>query len=603
MINSPKISFMTTLGVNVGDEFIREGICSFLDDIFDYWEPFYVNKHDILSLHQPIKGEVRLLKDKFLDADIIIQAGAPVYWKIGNSTSYNVEWAYELWEKRIFQLGPQKPIFNIAAGACQPYPDFAKTFISDPICVEFAKKAHSACRWTSVRDPLASQILYALGLDHEALPCTAFHASRRTKSLNENSKFLGINLMPFAGHYKLKENIDEKAWMVTIRTFLPEVRKRHPILFIAHDQIEKEFIQQFLDPGEVIFYSSRWYDYLQVYQQCKAVIANRVHGALCAAGFGKPAIIIGNDSRLLIGDYIDIPALYVNEINADRLVELVEKSIHFSEQEKDRLLTLREETAKRYCEAIQRGLENFTSKNNYSEKEKMFSLSSLSDILSTPFRNFMQTINCFARRWGFTEFAEYPEIWIYPWAWFYGLSKMDWKSTYVLSIDNELNPMPWFLASLGVTISLVGREQKWIKHWEKIRDITGLEVNWEVDSNGRFPFENGMFDVVISLKNNEHLRENLKGFNELIRVLRPGGKLIYSFYIYDPEKEMGSLKFKNIAYTKSQFEEIIWNHPALETNRIVPEWNVEESILSIKAQQKVSLPGPLVGCAILPKKK
>ena len=35
MLNDPKIVFMTTLGVNVGDEFIREGIFSFFDEIFE----------------------------------------------------------------------------------------------------------------------------------------------------------------------------------------------------------------------------------------------------------------------------------------------------------------------------------------------------------------------------------------------------------------------------------------------------------------------------------------------------------------------------------------------------------------------------------------
>lgn len=595
---------MTTLGVNVGDEFIREGICSFLDDIFKYWEPYYVNKHDILSLHQPIEGEVRLLKDKFLDADIIIQSGAPVYWKIGNSTSYNVEWAEELWEKRIFQLGPQKPIFNIAAGACQPYPDFAKTFLSDPICVEFAKKAHSACRWTSVRDPLASQILFALGLTHDVLPCTAFHASRRIRSLNENDKFLGINLMPYAGHYKLKENIDEKAWKFAIKAFLPKVRKRHPILFIAHDQIEKEFMKQFLDPGEVIFYSSRWHDYLQVYQQCKAVIANRVHGAVCAAGFGIPALIIGNDTRLLIGDYIQIPAVYVNEVEVDTLVDLTEKSIDKRDQERERLLILREESAKRYCEAIQNSLESSEHKVNYPAKEKTFSLVSIPELKSLPFRYFLQTINCFARRWGLYEYEEYPETWIYPWAWFHALSKMEWTNTRVLMIDLELNPMPWFLSSLGADVSLVGNEEHWVYQWEQILDKTKLNVHHgRFESNGTLTYDNEMFDYVVSLAFTHPLRKGIRAFNEMVRILKPKGRLVFSFRMDSSKMETDSSKLSEIDFSRFQFKERIWNHPAFVTNGLVPEPDGGENVLSIQSHCKTSEFCPLVGCAIFQKKK
>lgn len=605
MNKHPKIAFMTTLGVNVGDEFIREGICSFLDDLFNYWEPFYVNKHDLLTLYQPVEGEVRTLRDKFLDSDIIIQAGAPVYWKIGNSTSYNVEWADELWKKRIFQIGPQKPIFNIGAGACQPYRDFAKTFLLDSACIQFAQDAHSACRWTSVRDPLSSQILFALRLDHDVLPCPAFHAPRRRRKngLNRHSKFLGINVMPFAGHYKLSEDIDEKKWDTIIKAFLSNIRKRHSILFIAHDEKEKEFMRHYLVGNEVIFYSTHWTDYLKTYQQCKAIIANRIHGAVCASGFGIPAVIIGNDSRLLIGDYLQIPSIYVNEIEVDLLVDLIEKSIHKQDEERERLLALREESAKRYCEAIQNGLENPKRNTNYPDKEKKFCFASFHEMLSPPFRNFMKTMNCFARRWGLYEYEEYPEIWSYPWAWFNALSKIEWGNTHVLFVDHELSPMPWFLASLGVDVSLVGRERHMVCLYHKILEKTGLNVNLEFESNGLFPFESERFDFVSSLTFTHPLKKGIKTFDEMVRVLKPGGKLVLSFILETSESRTDFLKPKGITFTRSQFEEIICNHPAFVTNGLVHEWKTEDNALALQRHCKGTLPSPLIGCTILQKKE
>ena len=41
-----KIGFLTTLGVNVGDEFIREGIRHVLDQCGVPYAPFYVNKRE-----------------------------------------------------------------------------------------------------------------------------------------------------------------------------------------------------------------------------------------------------------------------------------------------------------------------------------------------------------------------------------------------------------------------------------------------------------------------------------------------------------------------------------------------------------------------------
>jgi len=105
---------------------------------------------------------------------------------------------------------------------------------------------------------------------------------------------------------------------------------------------EKKFMEQFLGPGEVIFISSRWRDYLPVYAKCVATIANRVHGAVCAAGFGKPSVILGNDTRLFIGDYIGIPSRYVVEVSSEEIVDLLESGLRDQKNEKARLLDLRE---------------------------------------------------------------------------------------------------------------------------------------------------------------------------------------------------------------------------------------------------------------------
>ena len=129
---------MTTVHLNVGDEFIREGIRSFLDEAIGDYDPFYVHKHELDTLYRPLLDEGEILADKFRDADIIIQAGAPVYWAHGPHRSYNVGWAQELWFERIFKLGPQKIILNIGAGSCQPEEEDMSALVGDPKCVEFA---------------------------------------------------------------------------------------------------------------------------------------------------------------------------------------------------------------------------------------------------------------------------------------------------------------------------------------------------------------------------------------------------------------------------------------------------------------------------------
>jgi ADP-heptose:LPS heptosyltransferase len=577
----PKITFMTTTGVNVGDEFIREGICSFLDEIFSSWEPFYVNKHNLITLHQRVYDENATLCDKFRDADIIIQAGAPVYWKIDASTSYNVEWAEELWEKRIFQLGPLKPVLNIAAGACQPYPDFAKTFLSDPRCIDFARRVAHACRWTSVRDPLASQILYALDIEHDVLPCSAFHAARRVKGKIDDNDIIGINLMSLGGHFKLSDDVDSHAWGDTIDALVTDLRSRHNLIFIAHDLQEKEFMQRLTSGGEEVFYSTRYEDYMTVYANCKAVLANRVHGAVCAAGFGRPAVIVGNDTRLQIGDYIGLPSRYVGMATADELIDLVEEGIVNKVRERERLIALREESAIRYREAIMNNLPEYfgtsiKSSARYKEiiQKKGYGLASAEAPSSHQYRDFMTTLDHFARRLGLHQSMNESRSWEYPWLWFNGLSKLDLPNITILALGGEFNPVPLFLASMGAKVTIVACDGQFTSMWERVRVETGLTVDWQIASPEKLPFPDKSFDVVTMFSGK--LDKKL-ATQEIARVLKPGGVLALTFDVLQTSnQEMAFPERNRCSLTIDEFNELIWNHQDFDNINSKVNWNIAD---------------------------
>src|SRR5262249_26030374 len=163
----------------------------------------------------------------------IVQAGAPVYWNNGGGkyTSYNADWAQMLWFDRIFKLGGEKPIFNLGAGAGQKSEDDLPALVSDPKLIEFARDAGRACRWTTARDPLASHFLHQIGVDHELLPCPAFHAARRANA-SQPGDMLAVNFMSKAGHYRLKPETDEAQWRHVIDELLPQLRREHRLLFV-----------------------------------------------------------------------------------------------------------------------------------------------------------------------------------------------------------------------------------------------------------------------------------------------------------------------------------------------------------------------------------
>lgn len=583
MTRTPVISFMTTTGVNVGDEFIREGICSFLDEIFDDWSPYYINKHDLTSLYSKVYDEPASIGDKMANADIVIQAGAPVYWKIGESASYNVDWAEELWFKRIFKLGPTKPILNIAAGACQPYPDFARTFHCDQKSVEFAREAARACRWTSVRDPLASQLLYSLNIEHSVLPCAAFHAARRLPSIGARESLVGINLMELGGHYKYKQDVDPDRWQHVVDQILPAIRRSHKLVFIAHDLKEKEYLTRFALSDEEVFFSSDYREYMRMYGQCSFVIANRVHGAVCAAGFGRPSIIVGNDTRLQIADFIGLPSRYVGTVTAEEILGFFDDAVANRHREEERLLTLREESAERYVSELRGALEvtadgKLPPVRDYRQASKCVTdprytkLASVDELQTAQFTDFMQTLNCFAARYGLRQPLLHTEAWKYPRLWFSALSSEEWRSARVLALGSEISPMPWFLASLGAKVTLIECGPQWIATWERLQKETRLDVDWQIVQDEKLPYPDCCFDVVTSFSVIERQTDKRLAINEIARVLKPGGLFALSFNICEPELGMTFPEWNGRALTMREFEEVLWNCPDFSSAE-KPVWN------------------------------
>jgi hypothetical protein len=130
-----RVAFVTTLGANVGDEIIREGVRAALDAAGLAYVPFYIDKHDRGSLRRPVEDEPQATTDKYWDADVVIQAGAPVYWHVlgGRSTSLNCDWAGWLWRDRVLARdGRPQPVFlNLGAGSSQPWGDTGRAFLDD----------------------------------------------------------------------------------------------------------------------------------------------------------------------------------------------------------------------------------------------------------------------------------------------------------------------------------------------------------------------------------------------------------------------------------------------------------------------------------------
>lgn len=344
-----RITFMTTIGENVGDEFIRHGVKRILDSVLPQpYRPFYVNKHDINSLTEPRLDEDGTLGDKYFDSDVFIQTGAPVYWRHRNGQkSTNVGWHGWLWEDRILKEAERHPKFiNLGAGSCMALKDGASFFTEDDECQRFVSHSLIRASLTTTRDPLATQIVrHILPPDCwdtvRQIACPAFLAGMPAPPRG----IIALNFMPNGGHYVLSESDvpPEVWWPGDAREIAKNLRLfGRRVVFIAHDEAERIYMEQFREPGEVIFHSKSYKDYLDFYAECDLVVANRVHGAVAAAGCGVPSIIVGNDSRAEIGQEIGLPVFHVGVHSAERIIESARYEIMRRLDRRANLINLRD---------------------------------------------------------------------------------------------------------------------------------------------------------------------------------------------------------------------------------------------------------------------
>ena len=580
-----KIGFLTTLGHNVGDEFIREGIRAALDAAGAAYAPLYVHKLSEDSLHEPAEDESVSVADKYWDSDLFIQGGAPVYWHLqnGTSTSLTSEWHRWMWEDRILAggqaagAGRRHPLFlNLGAGSCQPWGENGDTFLADAECVDFARRAGERSELTTVRDPVASRLLTTLGIAHRALPCPAFLAAARHRlDVAPSAGYLGINLMPLGGHFDLTAGFDAARWHEDCLRLTTTLRRLGPLVFVAHDAAERDFMQRFAVAGERVYLSASWRDYLDLYAGCALVVANRVHGAVCAAGFGVPGIILGNDTRAEIGCALDLTLFQSGVASPQEIATAAARLLADRKHRAGELRALREDTLQTYAQLLRTVLEKARQSGGTrraAAPRASAALASVAELESDAFRGWMDLLNTFAAQHGLRTFTDWSKVWEYPWLWRHALGRLDWPGRRLVDLGSEISPMPWFLATLGARVTLIETDAQWVPRWQALRERLGVDVDWHVVDSERLPLGDAEADALTSFSVIEHQPDKRRALDEVARVLKPGGTLAISFDICEPNLGMTFPGWNGHALTLREFEEFVWQHPSFDAGA-TPDWN------------------------------
>lgn len=368
-----RIGLITTLNTNIGDDFIREGICNLLKSIFADRELEFVpvNKHQPFtvfpSLHPvriaeagsrlPVGGKYmqgvadRLAKtgrSRFDSCDLIVQCGAPVLWP----GCHKCEWAEPLWYSVVGRLYDKIPVLNLAAGSCYPWEKQPEK-IENSADAHFLQTISSYCEATTARDALAQKLFASIGVEASFLPCTALLAGGTGRKPGDYRDFILINYMPGGGHYDWGQKIDPSAWGRTMSALISNLTKKHKVAMLCHNETERRAASE-LAPDLPVIFPKTPEEYFAAVAGAKAAICNRLHASVGMAGIGIPSIAIGTDTRLLMVDAIGVPALYVKDATLEKTEETMNGILANREAESQRLLALRERVWQEYIALVQK---------------------------------------------------------------------------------------------------------------------------------------------------------------------------------------------------------------------------------------------------------
>ena len=343
-----RVSFITTVKHTVGDDFVREGILYLLEAYCGRVRASLIHKHLPITARpefswfhtQGLAGLVdqnkpgRALRltntldtalpifpwsDRIQQCDILVQSGAPIYWahSVKQDCKDN-EWWEPLIERRWGKNSAGKPFLNIAGGTCQRWGSDGSEFAERPQTLAYIRRFFDLSTLTTLRDFLSLQVLKLAGRSACALPCTSIFAIDRLGIEPLNGDYVALNYMPGGGHYTYGQPIDLPGWEQHFRTFVGQLVRKNRCILVCHDTKELR-VAQSLFPELERFHSRNYLDYLRFYARARWGIVNRVHGAFALASLGKPATVVGTDSRAQMTEMIGLRSVFVNQANLEWL--------------------------------------------------------------------------------------------------------------------------------------------------------------------------------------------------------------------------------------------------------------------------------------------
>lgn len=377
-MRKPVVGVITTLHHNVGDDFVREGLIYLLEARFGSVSVRPVHKHIPVTCRSWVRYEWDLVRralniagsswalrlsylldlfptsfgsDAILGSDLVVQSGAPVYWTSEFGHCHQNEWWKPLIERRLLRA-QRVPLLNIAAGTCQHYFSDGSEFCQQPAVLEYARRFFDICELTTVRDKLSRVVLGYAGRTAPLLPCCSLYAVDRLQIRPRKGEYIALNFMPLGGHYSWGSTASVSTWDSTFAAFAHRLAQKHRCILVCHSAGEQRAAAR-LCPSIPTYYSRNYRDYLDIYAGARCGVVNRVHAAFALASVGKPALVVGNDSRARMCEEIGVRSIFVADANVEMLLDVTEDLVLQRDEFQTKALELKRAVFEGYRERLE----------------------------------------------------------------------------------------------------------------------------------------------------------------------------------------------------------------------------------------------------------
>jgi len=194
-------------------------------------------------------------------------------------------------------------------------------------------------------------------------------------------------------------------------------------------------------------------------------------------------------------------------------------------------------------------------------------LARVQELRQVHFMRVMDEINQIARKCGLREYNTYSRLWEYPWLWFQ-LEFLRAEHPTVLDVGTEESPFPWFLAAHGFNVIVSDVTDKYWAAWRHASKRLKLPVKKRVLDTQALNVATASLDIYLSVSVLEHVPRKSQAIREAARVLRPGGLLVMTFDICEPDLGMTFPEWNGRALTMAELDDLFrrssWFEPAVD---------------------------------------